>query len=72
MGAILTIIASIGILMAVLGCGYLVVAIVLVGRFAQDREPSRPSAAPGITLMKPLYGAEPWLFDKLASFCRQN
>lgn len=71
-GAILTIIASLGILMALLGCGYLVAAIVLIGRFAQDREPSRPAPAPGVTLMKPLYGAEPWLFDNLASFCRQN
>jgi ceramide glucosyltransferase len=71
-GGLLIIIASAGVLMAALGCGYLVAAAVLVGRFAQDRGPAPPSPAPGITLMKPLCGAEPSLLDSLASFCRQD
>lgn len=45
-GAILSIIAGAGILLAVLGCGYLVAAIVLVGRFADDRGPERPPPSP--------------------------
>lgn len=71
-GAVLSIIAGAGILLAVLGCGYLVAAIVLTGRFADDRGPERPASFPGVALLKPLCGAEPWLFDNLASFCRQS
>lgn len=69
---LLAILASAGILMAALGCGYLIAAAVLVGRFAQERGPAPPSPAPGVTVLKPLCGAEPWLLDNLASFCRQD
>jgi ceramide glucosyltransferase len=69
---LLAILASAGILMAALGCGCLVAAAVLVGRFAQERGPAPPSPAPGVTVLKPLCGAEPWLLDNLASFCRQD
>lgn len=71
-GGLLIIVASAGFLMAALGCGYLVAAAVLVGRFAQERGPAAPSPAPGVTVLKSLCGAEPWLLDNLASFCRQD
>jgi ceramide glucosyltransferase len=71
-GGPLIIIASIGVLMAALGCIYLLAAGILVRRFAQHRAPGLPTPAPGITVMKPLCGAEPWLFENLASFCRQD
>jgi ceramide glucosyltransferase len=57
---------------AVVGCGYLVTAAILVGRFARDRAFACPAAAPGVTVLKPLHGDEPGLFDNLASFCVQN
>src|SRR5262249_29986867 len=59
-------------LVAVVGCGYLVTAAILVGRFARDRASACPAAAPGVTVLKPLHGDEPGLFDNLASFCVQN
>jgi ceramide glucosyltransferase len=50
----------------------LVTAAILVGRFARDRASACPAAAPGVTVLKPLHGDEPGLFDNLASFCVQN
>jgi ceramide glucosyltransferase len=70
--ALLTLIVGASAMMAALGCAYLIVAAILVGRFATDRPRAPPSPAPGVTLMKPLCGAEPWLYDNLASFCRQD
>jgi ceramide glucosyltransferase len=57
---------------AVVGCGYLVTAAILVGRFARDRASVRPALAPDVTVLKPLHGDEPGLFDNLTSFCAQN
>ena len=59
-------------LVAIVSCGYIVVAAIVVSLFARRRIPIRPAATPGITILKPLYGAEPGLFDNLASFCNQN
>src|SRR5262249_30101604 len=60
------------LLVAVVGCGYLVTAAILVGSFARDRASACPAAAPGVTVLKPLHGDEPGLFDNLASFSVQN
>jgi ceramide glucosyltransferase len=59
-------------LAAVVGCGYLIAAAVLVGRFARDAAPRRPVLAPGVSVLKPLHGAEPGLVDNLVSFCVQD
>jgi len=59
-------------LAAVVGCGYLIAAAVLVGRFARDAAPTRPLLTPGVSVLKPLHGAEPGLVDNLASFCVQD
>ena len=59
-------------LLAIAGCGYLVAAAISVRRFARRRPPALPVAAPSITILKPLYGDEPGLFDNLASFCKQD
>jgi ceramide glucosyltransferase len=57
---------------AVVGCAYLIAAAVLVRRFARDRASPTPAGAPAVTILKPLHGDEPGLFDNLRSFCTQD
>jgi ceramide glucosyltransferase len=62
-------------LTAVIGCGYLIAAAALVGRFS--RAAASPSSGrvlrtPSVTILKPLHGTEPGLIDNLASFCVQD
>jgi ceramide glucosyltransferase len=59
-------------LLAVVGCGYLAAATILVDRFARRPEPARPASVPAVSILKPLHGGEPGLLDNLLSFCRQN
>ena len=57
---------------SVIGCGYLICASLLIDRFTR-KAPSAPRASmPRVTILKPLHGAEPGLFENLASFCTQN
>jgi len=58
--------------LAVVGCGYLITAAIFVGRIARGPAPARPAATPAVTVLKPLHGDEPGLFDNLTSFCVQN
>jgi ceramide glucosyltransferase len=53
------------------GCVYLAGALFMTGRFARKAMPAAPSM-PGVTILKPLHGDEPGLFENLASFCTQN
>ena len=57
---------------AVVGCGYLVVATIMVGRFARDHARAGPTVTPDVTILKPLHGNEPGLIENLASFCSQD
>src|SRR5262245_47936913 len=58
---------------AVAGCGYLLAAMVLVGRSTRERADGAATAsAPDVTILKPLHGGEPGLFENLASFCDQD
>jgi ceramide glucosyltransferase len=57
--------------LAGMGCLYALAASLFVHRFAARRDPG-PSRFPGITILKPLRGAETGLYDSLASFCRQD
>lgn len=59
-------------MIAVAGCGYLIAARALVGRFARDRAHAVPAATPDVTILKPLHGDEPGLFENLMSFCAQD
>jgi ceramide glucosyltransferase len=59
-------------LVATAGCGYLIAAVILVGRFAGHRASVCPAVMPGVTVLKPLHGAEPGLADNLTSFCTQE
>lgn len=53
------------------GIAYLLVAARAVGRFARTPRP-QPRARPGVSVLKPLYGAEPNLRENLKSFIQQN
>jgi ceramide glucosyltransferase len=60
------------LLIAIVGCGYLLAATVLVGRFARTQTSRTPATAPTVTILKPLYGDEAGLFDNLMSFAEQR
>jgi ceramide glucosyltransferase len=57
---------------AVVGCGYLLAARILVGRFARDGARAGAASAPDVTILKPLHGNESGLHENLASFCGQD
>lgn len=53
------------------GSAYTLAAVFLLHRFARKPRPE-PTRFPGITILKPLHGAEPELEENLNSFCRQD
>jgi ceramide glucosyltransferase len=57
---------------AAVGCGCLLAAAILVARMARDHTRSRAGGLPAVTILKPLHGGEPGLFENLASFCTQD
>lgn len=58
--------------LSVVGCAYLVGAMLMTGRFVRRALPAPPAVMPDVTILKPLHGAEPRLFENLASFCTQD
>jgi ceramide glucosyltransferase len=58
--------------LSAVGCAYLVGATLLTGRFSRRPLPTPPVPMPAVTILKPLHGAEPRLFENLASFCTQD
>ena len=58
---------------AAVGCIYALAAAWLTRDFAaSSAAPAEAGNAPGITILKPLHGAEPGLYSHLASFCAQD
>ena len=58
-------------LAAIAACAYALFGAVLLRQFGQ-KGPIVASFSPALTLLKPLYGAEPGLEDNLISFCNQE
>ncbi|MDR6292087.1 ceramide glucosyltransferase [Inquilinus ginsengisoli] len=57
--------------MALAGCLYLGLGIVMIGRHMRRRA-ADPGSFPSVTVIKPLHGTEPGLFENLSSFCIQD
>lgn len=56
---------------SLMGVVYLTIAIVATRNFARARTVT-PSAYPSVTILKPVCGADPELYENLVSFCRQD
>jgi ceramide glucosyltransferase len=66
-----TIIAGLTTLLTVAGFGYFLVALWSARAFL--RRPQFPAGfAPSVTILKPLHGLDPGMFEAFASHCRQN
>jgi ceramide glucosyltransferase len=65
------VIADVFLVVAAAGCLYLLYAI-RAARLLDDGPPREAQSSPAVTVLKPLYGAEPGLFDNLASLCAQD
>jgi ceramide glucosyltransferase len=57
---------------AALGCVYLIAAIAAVTAWKPSKDAELPLVPEPVTILKPLYGAEPRLEECLTSFCAQD
>jgi ceramide glucosyltransferase len=67
----MSIASMLGFAAAVLSLAYLAAAVLAVRRW-RDRPFTRAGRQPPITILKPLCGAEPLLYENLRSFCDQD
>ncbi|MBF0561660.1 MAG: bacteriohopanetetrol glucosamine biosynthesis glycosyltransferase HpnI [Alphaproteobacteria bacterium] len=65
------ILADIGMVASLVGIVYLIAAAWLVRSFAREIPPP-PQERPPVTILKPVCGDEPGLYDNLRSFCTQD
>jgi ceramide glucosyltransferase len=67
------VLATVGLVSLTLATGYAVLTLVavLTWQFRRASPPAAPQL-PAVTVLKPLCGAEPGLYDDLRSFCLQN
>ena len=63
---------SVGFVSLALAATYAVLALVAVPAWQMRRATPKPLGLRPVTILKPLCGAEPGLYENLRSFCRQN
>jgi ceramide glucosyltransferase len=66
------IIAALGFISLIAAAGYIVLAVLAVAVGHLRRRPHPSPSKPPVTILKPLCGAEPGLYDNLRSFCLQD
>ena len=71
LASLLLSLGSICLAVAFVGCIFTLVEAAFVVGFS-DKERARADAEPGVTVLKPLHGAEPDLAGRLAALCRQH
>jgi ceramide glucosyltransferase len=64
------ILGDLGIGASLAGIAYLVIAVFAVWKFGRQRAPV-PARRPSVSILKPVCGADPGLYENLRSFCRQ-
>jgi ceramide glucosyltransferase len=60
-----------GVILGIAGLAYLILAVRAVRRF-RERPVFGAEPRPGVSVLKPVYGTNPQLYESLRSFCLQN
>lgn len=72
MATLYLLLASLGLTALSVAAGYSVLALSAVLAWRRRGQPADPAGLPGVTVLKPLCGTEPRLYENLRSFCEQD
>jgi ceramide glucosyltransferase len=72
MSTIAPLLTIVGVALLIVAAAYSVLTVVAVLAFRRRSGPNNLRSLPPVTMLKPLCGAEPGLYEHLRSFCRQD